>query len=88
MIDQFQTKYREERLGICSLSRGRPLLTHVVVVRTRLAVTGALGLGVLASIIQGYKLSIMGASFKYTDEDPTCTFSFFPLPLVSPQTSH
>ncbi|KAI0174103.1 hypothetical protein BJ166DRAFT_137557 [Pestalotiopsis sp. NC0098] len=46
--------------------------------RTRLAVTGALGLGVLASIIQGYKLSIMGASFKYTDEDPT-----YPLPFLN-----
>lgn len=50
--------------------------------RTRLAVTGALGLGVLASIIQGYKLSIMGASFKYTDEDPTCTFFFLYPPVA------
>lgn len=40
--------------------------------KTRLAVTGALGLGVFASIIQGYKLSIMGASFEYTAEDPSC----------------
>ncbi|ETS77661.1 hypothetical protein PFICI_09723 [Pestalotiopsis fici W106-1] len=46
--------------------------------RTRLAVSGALGLGVFASIIQGYKLSIMGASFKYTDEDPT-----YPLPFLN-----
>ncbi|KAI4604325.1 hypothetical protein KJ359_000460 [Pestalotiopsis sp. 9143b] len=46
--------------------------------RTRLAVSGALGLGVLASVIQGYKLSIMGASFKYTDEDPT-----YPLPFLN-----
>lgn len=47
--------------------------------RTRLAVSGALGLGVFASIIQGYKLSIMGASFEYTDKDPTCKsiLSFF-----------
>ncbi|KAF7520624.1 hypothetical protein G7054_g12708 [Neopestalotiopsis clavispora] len=46
--------------------------------RTRLAVSGALGLGVFASIIQGYKLSIMGASFEYTDKDPT-----YPLPFLN-----
>jgi hypothetical protein len=40
--------------------------------KTRLAVSGALGLGVLASIIQGYKLSIMGESFQLSSEDPTC----------------
>ncbi|KAH8658003.1 hypothetical protein BX600DRAFT_439177 [Xylariales sp. PMI_506] len=40
--------------------------------KTRLAVCAALSLGVLASVIQGYKLSIMGAAFEATGTDPTC----------------
>ncbi|KAK9802145.1 putative Integral membrane protein [Seiridium cardinale] len=46
--------------------------------KTRLAVSGALGLGVFASIIQGYKLSIMGASFQLSQNDPT-----YPLPFLN-----
>lgn len=49
--------------------------------RQRLAVTAALGLGVFASIIQGYKLSIMGLSFEYTDLDPTCELPNLHLPV-------
>lgn len=40
--------------------------------KTRIAVSSALGLSVFASIVQGYKLSIMGASFELSSEDPTC----------------
>lgn len=40
--------------------------------KTRIAVSSALGLGVFASVIQGYKLSILGAAFEYTAGDPTC----------------
>ncbi|KAI0123714.1 hypothetical protein BJ170DRAFT_92455 [Xylariales sp. AK1849] len=46
--------------------------------KTRIAVSSALSLGVFACIIQGYKLSILGPSFVETDKDPT-----FPLPYLN-----
>ncbi|KAH6656529.1 hypothetical protein BKA67DRAFT_552241 [Truncatella angustata] len=46
--------------------------------KTRIAVSTALSIGVLAGIVQAYKLSILGTSFKYTTLDPT-----YPLPFLN-----
>jgi hypothetical protein len=44
--------------------------------RTRIAVSSALSLSVLACVVSVYKLAIFGRVFKLMEEDPTCTFYF------------
>lgn len=52
--------------------------------KSRIAVSTALGLSILASVVSIYKLCIFGSVFEVLAQDPTCMSSSSPSPSPSP----